>query len=176
MHFLNEGVALIEPYVRTYGLLAVFAIVYLESLGAPLPGESALVGASVMAARGDLPVFGVFLAVWAAAVLGDSTGYWIGRFGGRPLLRRYGWLVKLTPERLAYMEDLFRRHGPLIVAGARFVVILRQLNGLVAGSMSMPWWHFLIANAVGAALWAGVWSLGPYFVGGLFGLDHPMVR
>lgn len=172
MQFLNEGVTLIEPYVRSYGLLAVFAIIYLESLGAPLPGESALVGASIMAARGDLSLGGVFLVVWAAAVLGDSTGYWIGRFGGRPLLRRYGWLVRLTPERLTYMEDLFRRRGPLIVAGARFVVILRQLNGLVAGSMSMSWWHFVVANMVGAALWAGVWSLGPYLLGDLLGLDH----
>ena len=171
MSFVHEGVSLIEPYVRTYGLVAIFVLIYLESLGAPLPGESTLIGASVLAARGDFPIVAVFLLVWVAAVLGDSTGYAIGHFGGRPLLRRYGWVVRLTPARLSELEGLFRRRGPLIVVGARFVVVLRQLNGLVAGSVAMPWRHFVAANIVGAALWAAVWTFGPYFLGDLFGLD-----
>ncbi|MBL8580889.1 MAG: DedA family protein [Rhizobiaceae bacterium] len=163
--------ALIEPFIRTYGLPALFIIVYLESLGAPLPGESALIGASVMAIRGDLPIAGVFLSVWIAAVLGDTTGYAIGKLGGRRLLHRFGWLVKLTPERLASFEEMFRQKGAYIVLGARFVVVLRQLNGLIAGSMNMPFHKFLAANAIGGALWAMVWSLGPYFFGDLFGVD-----
>jgi membrane protein DedA with SNARE-associated domain len=168
VNFLHDGAALIEPYLRQYGVIAILITVYLESFGAPLPGESALVGASLLAAHGDFAIGNVFLAAWIGSVLGDSTGYVIGRLGGRPLLQRYGYLVKLTPERLTHLEDLFRRHGPLIVVGARFVVLLRQLNGLVAGSMAMPWLHFLAANAVGAALWAGVWSFGPYFLGDIF--------
>jgi len=95
-------------------------------------------------------------------VLGDSTGYAIGHFGGRPLLLRYGGYVKLTPERLGELERLFRRKGMWIVMGARFVAILRQLNGLIAGSVAMPWPHFLVANAIGAVAWVLVWGLGPY--------------
>jgi membrane protein DedA with SNARE-associated domain len=55
-----------------------------------------------------------------------------------------------------------------MVLGARFVVVLRQLNGIVAGSVGMPWHHFVIANAIGAALWAGLWTLGPYYFADLF--------
>lgn len=172
MQFVHEALALVEPAVRQYGLLALFAIIYLESLGAPVPGESALIGASVLAIGGDLPIIGVFFTVWAAAVLGDSTGYAIGRVGGRPLLQRFGWIVRLTPERLARFEEMFRTKGAYIVLGARFVVILRQLNGLIAGSMNMPWHKFLVANAAGGALWAMVWSLGPYFFGDVFGIDR----
>jgi membrane protein DedA with SNARE-associated domain len=168
VNFLHEGAQFIEPYIRHYGLYAIFIIIYLESLGAPLPGESALITASVLAIRGDFAIVSLFLTVWAAAVLGDSTGYLIGHFGGRPLLRRYGWLVKLTPERLEKLEDLFRRRGPIIVFGARFVVVLRQLNGLIAGSVVMPWRKFFLANLSGAALWAAVWSFGPYFLHDLF--------
>ena len=168
MEFLHTGVSFIEPYIQQYGLYAIFVIIYLESLGAPLPGESALVASSLLAIRGDLAIADLFFAVWTAAVLGDSTGYAIGHFGGRPLLRRYGWLVKLTPERLEQLEELFRRRGPFIVFGARFVVVLRQLNGLVAGSVGMPWHSFFLANLLGAALWAAVWSFGPYYFGGLF--------
>ena len=175
MQFLHEGLSIIEPFVKHYGLWALFIIVYFESLGAPLPGESALVGASVLAIRGDLPIAGLFFAVWAGAVLGDSTGYLIGRVGGRRLLHRFGWLVKLTPERLAAFEDMFARKGAYIVLGARFVVVLRQLNGLIAGSMNMPWPKFLIANAIGGAAWVAVWGLGPYFFGDLFGV-YALIR
>ena len=171
MSYAHEAFSLIEPYVRQYGLLAIFVVIYLESLGAPLPGESTLIAGSVLVARGDVPLAGLFIAAWIAAVLGDSTGYAIGHFGGRPLLKRYGRLVRLTPARLVELEKLFRRRGPLIVVGARFVVVLRQLNGLVAGSVAMPWLHFVVANAFGAALWVAAWTFGPYFLGGLFGLD-----
>jgi membrane protein DedA with SNARE-associated domain len=166
--FFHDGAALIEPYLRQYGLMALFVTLYLESFGAPLPGESALVGTSLLAAHGDFAIGKVFLAAWTAAVLGDTTGYAIGHFGGRPLLQRYGNYVKLTPARLEYLEGLFSRHGAKIVVVARFVVLLRQLNGLVAGSMGMHWLHFLAANALGAAIWAGVWCFGPYLLGDLF--------
>lgn len=164
----HEAAVVIEGFVRDYGLIALFAIIYFESFGLPLPGESAMIGASVMAVRGDFSVDHVFLVVWLAAVLGDSTGYAIGHFGGQPLLHRYGPLVKLTPERLATLHELFKRRGPIIVVVARFIVVLRQFNGLVAGSAGMRWRYFVMANIVGAALWAAVWSFGPYYLGSLF--------
>jgi membrane protein DedA with SNARE-associated domain len=158
----------VETFVRDYGLIALALIIYFESFGAPLPGESALIGASILAVRGDFTVTDVFLVVWIAATLGDSTGYAIGRFGGQPLLHRYGPLVKLTPERLERLHELFQQHGPVIVVVARFIVILRQFNGLVAGSAAMPWRYFVLTNICGAALWAAVWSFGPYFLGDIF--------
>ncbi|MDB5376951.1 MAG: DedA family protein [Rubritepida sp.] len=176
MPFLHASAAHIEAYLAAYGLFAIFGLIYLESLGLPVPGESALIGASVLAIHGEFSVFSLLAVVWAAAVLGDSTGYLIGRVGGRPLLRRYGWLVRLTPERLARLKELFRRRGALIIVGARFVVLLRQLNGLVAGSMGMPWPHFVAANALGGALWAAAWTLGPYYLGGFFGLNSVLHR
>lgn len=166
----HEAVSIIEPYVKEYGLIAIFIIIYLESLGAPLPGETALIGASALAARGDFHIGQLFLGIWFAAVAGDTTGYLIGRFGGSALLRRYGGLVKLTPERLAKLEALFQRRGAWIVVTARFVVVLRQLNGLVAGSVLMPFHSFLAANIVGAAAWTGCWTFGPYYLGSFFGL------
>jgi membrane protein DedA with SNARE-associated domain len=168
LNTLHEALSLIEPYLREYGLTAIFVIIYLESLGAPLPGESALLATSALAVRGDFLIGHVFLVIWVAAVLGDTTGYAIGRFGGSVLLRRYGGMVGLTPERLDTLEDLFRRRGAWIVVSARFVVVLRQLNGLVAGSVLMPFHTFLAANVVGAAAWTACWTFGPYYLGSLF--------
>jgi len=168
MQVAHEVVAFIEPYIALYGAFAILVLVFLESLGAPVPGESALIAASLIASRGDISIVHLLLAAVAGAILGDFTGYLIGRFGGRRLLLRYGWLIKLTPERLAIVENQFRSRGMIIVFFARFVVLLRQLNGLVAGSMAMPWPRFLVANALGGLAWASTWVLGPYFFASLF--------
>ena len=163
MHLLHDAMAMIEPYIAAYGALAVFVIIYLEALGAPLPGESLLVAVSAIAARGDINLTHALAAAFCGAVLGDSTGYAIGHYGGRPALLRYGHYVKLTPERLAKIEDIFRRRGMIIVIGARFLAFLRQFNGLIAGSMAMAWPRFFVANAIGAAAWVLVWGLGAYW-------------
>jgi membrane protein DedA with SNARE-associated domain len=168
MNILQQSLAWIEPAIGTYGVWALLVVLYFESFGVPLPGESALIAASLLAARGDLEIGHVFLAAWLGAVLGDSTGYLIGRFGGRPFLSRFGPWVKLTPERLSRIENLAKTKGFFMVLTARFIVVLRQLNGIVAGSAGMPWHHFVVANALGAVLWAGLWSFGPYLFTDMF--------
>ena len=110
------------------------------------------------------------VAGWAGAVLGDTTGYAVGRLG-RPLLMRFGPHIGLTTERFERVADLVRRYGFIVVMLARFVVLLRQLNGLVAGALSMPLTRFLPANIVGAGLWVAAWGLGPYLLGRWFGLS-----
>ncbi|AZY48257.1 DedA family protein [Bordetella avium] len=152
----------------TYGAWLLFACLYLESMGAPVPGESAVVASSLLALHGEMSFPGMLIAVFLGAVLGDCTGYAIGRFGGRRLLLRYGHFVKITPERLASLEAQFRKRGVYVVMGARFVVVLRQLNGLIAGSAGMPFHRFLAANIVGALAWTAVWGAGPYLVADVF--------
>jgi membrane protein DedA with SNARE-associated domain len=166
----------IEPIVAHYGYAAIFAMVALEALGMPVPGESGLIGSALLAARGDLSIGGVLACVWSGAVLGDSIGYLIGRLAGRALIVRFGSRVGLTEERLARVEELFRRRGAAIVITARFVVVLRQLNGIVAGTVKMPWPKFLLANAAGGLLWTLAWGLGAYFAAESLGaLTHHAV-
>lgn len=160
MHILGA----IEPYIAAYGVGALFVIIYLESLGAPLPGESAVIAASTLAAAGEISLAHALIAIFAGAVLGDSTGYGIGRYGGHRLLTKYGPRFKLTNERLANLEALFKTRGIYIVMTARFVVILRQFNGIIAGSVRMKWLQFLPANIAGAALWTLAWGAGPYLM------------
>ncbi|MGU3574675.1 DedA family protein [Brucellaceae bacterium C25G] len=156
----------IDHYLMTYGALALFVIVYVESFGAPVPGESALIATSLLALHGSVNISHVLLACFVGAVLGDCTGYLIGRYGGRKLLQRFGSYVKLTPKRLDYFENQFEKHGFYMVVSARFIVILRQLNGIIAGSMHMRFPRFLTANIIGAIAWTAVWGAGPYLLGG----------
>lgn len=155
----------LEPLVRQFGLPGLFADVFLEALGLPLPGETLIIVASGLAGLGQLNIYAVALTVFAAAVAGDNVGYLIGRKLGRPLIVRHGSRFGVTQERLAKVEDLIQRRGPLLVASARFFVVLRQLNGIAAGTAGMHWLKFLVANAVGAALWVGFWTTLAYHFG-----------
>jgi membrane protein DedA with SNARE-associated domain len=167
----------IEPIVAHYGYAAIFAMVMLEALGMPAPGESGLIGSALLAARGDLSISGVLACAWAGAVLGDSIGYLIGRLAGRALVLRFGAYIGITEQRLTAVEALFRRRGAVIVVTARFVVVLRQLNGIVAGTVKMPWPKFLLANATGGLLWTLAWGLGAYLAAESLGvLTHHASR
>ncbi|MEV6844572.1 DedA family protein [Actinoplanes sp. NPDC051411] len=148
-----------------YGYLGVALTVFVEGFGVPAPGETAIIAGAGAAGHGRLNIVVVALVAFAAAVCGDSIGYLIGRAGGRPLVLRYGRLVRLTPQRFARVEAFMHRHGAKVVAAARFVEGLRQLNGLVAGAPGMSWPRFVLFNAIGAALWVGVWSTLGYVAG-----------
>jgi membrane protein DedA with SNARE-associated domain len=138
----------------------------IEDFGIPVPGETILIAASVYAGTGRLNVVVVGLTGFAAAVLGDNIGFAIGHYGGRALVLRWGHHVRLTEERLDQAQAFFHRHGAWIITVARFVEVLRQANGIVAGITGLRWWRFLAFNALGAALWVGTWvSLG-YLAGG----------
>lgn len=152
--------------LHTWGLTALFLSVTLEAFGLPLPGESAVIAASVAAAAGQFPILSVAAVSFTGAVLGDNIGYLIGRRLGRPAILAHGARFGLTAAALTRAEALVRRHGPVIVVGARFVVLLRQMNGIVAGTTALPWGRFLAANILGALLWVGTWTtlawqLGP---------------
>src|SRR3954453_10710387 len=98
-----------RPYVTAYGVWALLVVLYLESLGAPLPGESALVASAFLASTGELLLTHVLLAGFIGAVAGDTTGYMIGRVGGRPLIIKFGPKIGLNAERFERVERLF--HG-----------------------------------------------------------------
>jgi membrane protein DedA with SNARE-associated domain len=165
---LHEGWALFEPYLKTYGAIAIFVMVYLESLGSPVPGETGVIAASLLASKGELSILTLYPAVLFAAILGDFTGYLIGRVGGRAVLQKFGPYIGLTPAVLSTIESRFQQGGLWIVTFARFVPVLRQLNGLVAGSLGLPWHLFLMAQSLGALMWTSLYCLGPYFFSELF--------
>jgi membrane protein DedA with SNARE-associated domain len=155
----------LEAFIAQYGLLALFVSVTLESLGAPLPGESAVLLASGAAAAGKLNIYAVAIVAFGAAVLGDNIGYLIGRKLGRAAIAQHGARFGLTEANLQRVETVAHKYGPMMVVVARFVVLLRQLNGLVAGTTGMRWASFIAANVVGAALWVGFWTTLAYRFG-----------
>lgn len=155
----------IEPFITQYGLLAIFLLVALESLGLPLPGETVLILGAGLASGGALNVYAVAAVAIVAAVLGDNIGYLLGRSFGRPVILRFGSRIGITSAAFSRAERVMCRRGAIIVVIARFVMLLRQLNGLVAGTTRMRWWTFLAANTVGAVLWVVMWVVLAFNLG-----------
>src|SRR5690348_6428839 len=142
--------ASLAPVLNRYGYLAVGGFITLEDFGIPLPGETILIAAAVYAGAGKLNIIAVLVIGVVAAVLGDNIGYLIGTYGGRRVVERWGRYVFITPERLDKAEAFFQRRGGWIVVIARFIEGLRQLNGIIAGTSSMPWRKFVVYNILGA--------------------------
>jgi membrane protein DedA with SNARE-associated domain len=159
-----------------WGYLAVGFLLFVEDFGVPVPGETVLIAAAVYAGTGRLDIVAVVVIAFVAAVAGDNVGYAIGRFGGHRLVDRYGRYVLLTPERVGKAEAFFTRHGGKVVTVARFIEGLRQANGIIAGMSMMSWSRFLAFNALGAALWVGVWSALGYYAGQNVDTIYPAIQ
>jgi membrane protein DedA with SNARE-associated domain len=153
----------LESFVRHYGAFAVMPILTIEAVGAPVPGESLLIFASVLAGRGEMSLPSLLIFAWIGSVLGDNLSYLIGRRLGRSTVLRYSAKVGLSDERINGIERVYARYGSATVLVARFFSILRQLNGIVAGTLGMSWWRFVLFDAVGAALWVSVWVFVPAY-------------
>jgi membrane protein DedA with SNARE-associated domain len=157
---LANAAAHVTPLLERYGYPVLFAAVLVEGIGIPAPGQTLLIAASLTAARGDLSIAWVMTWALTAAWLGNSLGYLIGFRGGRPLLKK----LHVNEEHLQRMESSFARAGGAIILVARFVDGTRQLNGIVAGLLQLPWGQFTKVNILGALLWVGFWGLGSYFL------------
>ncbi|SEF58004.1 DedA family protein [Bosea lathyri] len=156
----------IQELIQSYGLWVVFAVVMLESIGVPMPGETVLLTAALYAgSTHHIDILAVLSVAAAAAIIGDNIGYLIGRSIGLPLIVRYGKYVRLDEGRLKIGQYLFLRHGGKIVFFGRFVAFLRAFAALLAGANRMPWPRFLLMNALGGIVWATLFGGAAYLFG-----------
>ncbi len=174
MHLASLTGQVIEFLKPVFGFwwsyLILFGGTFAENsvfLGLIMPGETlvALAGFYCVAGVGNLSLPLVLLLATTGAIAGDNAGYWLGRKGGRRLLDRYGKKLKLTEERVAGVENYFRRHGWETVMVARFTMFLRAFAAFTAGMHRMPYRRFFLSDALGAVLWATAYTLLGYFLG-----------
>ncbi|MGC9270406.1 DedA family protein [Acidiphilium sp.] len=163
VHFIHHA---LEPWIAAYGSIAVAILVMLESLGLPLPGETALVSAAIYAGTTHRIDIAVLIASAAlGATLGGIAGYWIGRQAGYPAILRHGSRIGLTERRLLAGRWLFANHGGKIVVFGRFFAVLRALAALLAGITMMDWRRFLLFQAAASLIWALIYGGAAYIFG-----------
>jgi membrane protein DedA with SNARE-associated domain len=150
---------------QNVGLPIVFLLIAIETMGIPVPGETALITAAIVASRGRLHIEEVIVVAAAAAILGDNVGFAIGRKLGRRALIAPGPLLRHRRQVIVVGEPFFDRHGPKAVFLGRWVTGLRITAAWMAGVTRMPWPTFLFWNALGGIAWATSIGLLAYFVG-----------
>jgi membrane-associated protein len=143
----------------------LFVLVAVETMGIPLPGETALFTAGILASRGDLTIEVVIAVAACAAILGDNIGFLIGRRVGRRLLLREGLFADQRRRLIEVGEPFFARHGPKAVFLGRWITGLRITSAWLAGVNRMAWPTFLFWNALGGICWAASVALVAYFLG-----------
>jgi membrane-associated protein len=165
VHVLLASLINVDHLVEVAGYPLLFVLVMGESSGVPIPGETALITAAVLASRGKLQIEWVIALAATAAIVGDNIGYLIGRKGGRWLLERPGRFHRQRLEVLRTGEPFFKRHGPKAVYLGRFVLGLRVWASWLAGATRMNWRSFVLWNALGGISWAIAIGLLAYFLG-----------
>ena len=156
----ESHLAAAEPILHRYGYAAVFATNLVEGFGIPAPGQTLLIAASVLAARDQLSLPDILVAAATGALLGNTVGWAIGRWGGHRVLVRIA-----VASRLARIEALFARWGRGVVLIGRFLDGVRQVHAIVAGAFQMRLTSFLLWSTLGTVAWTGTWGLGAYFLG-----------
>ena len=148
----------------TYVLVALAA--FLETgafVGLVLPGETVVILGGAVAGQGATSIVLTVGVIWAAAFLGDTTSFLLGRRLGRGFILQHGPRVRITPERFARVEDYFARHGGKTIVVGRFIGLVRALAPFIAGSSGMRYSYYLPFSVVGTGLWAATFALIGYF-------------
>ena len=159
--------------LHTYTYPGVFALVMLESLGIPLPGEIALVTAAAFAGVAhNVSISGVILMAALGATVGGVVGYWIGIKGGLPLLVRYGRYVGVRQSHIDKAHSFFEKNGAKAILFGRFVAVLRTWAAVIAGAACMSFKQFVAFNTLGSIVWAIVFGWLGYY----FGRDLPLLE
>jgi membrane protein DedA with SNARE-associated domain len=143
-----------------YGYWAIALLLLLENIGVPVvPGEFAMISGAIFAGTGraGLNIVVVAVVAFVASVVGAEIGYFIGRFAGRELILHYGRYIMIKPHHLDRAEAIVDRYGGIVVVIARFIVGLREANGIIAGITQMRRLVFTVFNVIGAAIWVATW-------------------
>jgi membrane-associated protein len=171
LHYLNPKV-LIETLLNVLGIyvyFGLFFVIFAETglaVGFFLPGDSLLVVSGLMAKTlpDKLNVIYILIAFFLGSVLGDSTGYWTGRFMGKRLFNREdSWIFK--PSRVEKAKTFFEKYGAKTVILARFMPIIRTFAPIVIGASEFPYPKFLTFSIIGGFSWIFSMVLAGYFLG-----------
>jgi membrane protein DedA with SNARE-associated domain len=162
---LAQAIA-IPTGVAVLAYLVVALVIGVESMGVPLPGETTLVAAALLASQHHLKIEFVIIAAAAGAIVGDSIGYFVGRKAGRRLFERLGRRFHhFSEDRIVRAEKYFHKYGVWTVFFGRFVALLRIFAGPMAGMLRMHYPRFLAANAAGGIAWSATIGIVAYKIG-----------
>ncbi|WP_261314715.1 DedA family protein [Vibrio hangzhouensis] len=154
MQHLNDLLLAMKPLLEQYGYLALVVSIFLEGLGIPMPGQSLMVAASILASQHVMNLSLVMLVSWLSCFVGNTCGYLLGYYFE-------GWLDSrgyISGPKMKKLQASILRYGPICLVISRFVEGMKQFMPLACGIAKMPRTEFLLGNAVATTIWVGVFS------------------
>ncbi len=147
------------------GYAGVFFLMVLESMVAPVPSEAVMPFAGFLWFQKTFTLWGIIVASTAGSLVGSLISYWIGAYGGRAIVERYGKYLLLNTHHLDVTERFFARYGTKAVFASRFIPVVRHLISIPAGVGKMPLGKFCLYTIFGAGLWNGFLAWVGYALG-----------
>jgi membrane protein DedA with SNARE-associated domain len=148
--FLAEN---IMRFYETTGYVSVFILMTMESMIFPVPSEAVLPPAGLLIAQGRFSMAGVVIASTLGSIVGSLISYWIGVYGGRPFVEKFGKYFLLDKKALNVSEKYFTKHGDLTIFVCRFIPVVRHIVSIPAGFGKMNIWKFILYTVIGAGMW-----------------------
>jgi membrane protein DedA with SNARE-associated domain len=159
-----------EHFLGQWGYAGIFVLSFISAMGLPVGAEVAVIYGGVLAS-GQIPgekplnIVAVIVVALVAELLGDIAGYSIGKYGGRPLVDRFGKFLLLTHKDLDRAEAWFARRGEPFALFGRFIPLLRSFVSFACGLGEMAFGKFMLFTFIGSAIWATAQAFLGYSLG-----------
>jgi membrane protein DedA with SNARE-associated domain len=143
----------ITAFIDKTGYASVFVMMVMESMVFPIPSEAVMPFAGFLIAESRFSFAGVIIISTFGSIIGSLISYWIGRYGGKPFIDRFGKYLLLNEHDLAITEKFFGKHGDITILICRFIPVIRHLISIPAGTGRMNLLKFSLYTIIGAGLW-----------------------
>lgn len=166
---INFLTGIIISVISQSGYVGVALLMGIESAAIPLPSEIIMPFAGYLASEGRFSLWGLALAGGVGSAIGSAVTYWLGRYGGRPLIERYGRYILISQHDLALADRFFARFGLLSTFVGRLLPVVRTFISVPAGIARVRFWPFVFYSFVGSVIWSWLLAyigmkLGPEWV------------
>lgn len=155
MQLLTQLLDAMSPVLEQYGYVALIISIFFEGIGVPMPGQSLMIAASILAARGSMNLSMVMLTSWLACFIGNTCGYLLGYYF-ESWLDRKGYI---SGTKMLKLQNAIQQYGPVCLVVSRFIEGMKQFMPLACGIAKMPKREFLLGNALATTIWVAVFSL-----------------
>jgi membrane protein DedA with SNARE-associated domain len=143
----------ITQFIQTTGYSSLMVLMAMESMIFPVPSEAVMPFAGFLIAKGTFTFYEVIIYSTIGSIIGSLLSYYIGAYGGRHFINKYGKYFLVSHKDMDMTERFFRRYGSATIFISRFIPVIRHLISLPAGMARMNIWKFLIYTALGAGIW-----------------------
>lgn len=155
MEHINELLDAMSPILEHYGYLALIISIFLEGIGIPMPGQSLMISASILASRGVMNLNMVIIVSWLACFIGNTCGYLIG-YHFEDWLDKKGYI---SGSKMQKLQIVIQKYGPICLVVSRFIEGMKQFMPLACGIAKMPRREFIWGNALATTIWVATFSV-----------------